>query len=79
MKPVNNKSLMHFLFEKMEQLDAGEISIEKAKTQASLAKQATEIVKLEHDRTRLVLEVDRHNRQSGTDYSIRNLEAINFD
>ena len=39
MKPVNNKSLTAFLFDTMEKLNNGEVSVEVAKTQTNLAKQ----------------------------------------
>ena len=40
MKPVNNKSMLAFLFDQMEKLNAKEISVDEAKAQANLAKQA---------------------------------------
>ncbi len=40
MKPTNNKSLLHFLFDTMDKLEKKEIDVDTAKAQANLAKQA---------------------------------------
>ena len=39
MKPVNNKSMIAFLFDQMNKLDNGEIDVQKAREQANLSKQ----------------------------------------
>ena len=50
MKPVNNKSLVAFLFDQMDKLNAGLISVEEAKAQGNLAKQANNLKKHELDK-----------------------------
>lgn len=79
MQPINNKSLLHFIFDQMEKLDKDEIDVQKAKGQANLAKQANNSLKYELDRAQLQKELDTHNRQSGTNIRIRNVEGKEFE
>ncbi len=59
MKPVNNKSLLHFIFDQMEKLDTGQINVDEAKAQALLAKQANNSMKYELDRAKTLMELDQ--------------------
>jgi hypothetical protein len=79
MKPINNKSLLHFLFEQMEKLDSGITTVENAKAQANLAKQANNALKYELDRTKTLMELDQYKRQSGASIEFRNAEGKNFE
>lgn len=79
MKPINNKSLIHFVFDQMEKLDNKEIGVNEAKAQAGLVKVANESLRYEIERARLLMDLDKYNRQSGTDYMLRNVEGKNFD
>lgn len=79
MKPVNNKSLLHFIFDQMEKLDEGNITVEQAKAQGNLAKQANNALKYELDRTNTLMKVDEYNRANGTDIELRNSEGKQFD
>ena len=79
MKPVNNKSLLHFIFDQMEKLDKNEIDVNQAKAQAVLAKQANNSLKYELDRTNTLIKVDTHNRENGTAIELRNPEGKNFE
>ena len=56
MKPVNNKSMISFLFGQMEKLDNGEITNEQAREQSNLAKQVNSAMKYEIDRARVKME-----------------------
>jgi hypothetical protein len=78
MKPVNNKSLLHFIFDQMEKLDNNDISVEQAKAQGGLAKQANNALKYELDRAKTILEVDKYNKENDTALSVRNPEGTNF-
>jgi len=78
MKPVNNKSLLHFIFDQMEKLDTKEIDIEQAKAQSLLAKQANNAMKYELDRATTLLKLSEYNRD-GQKIELRNVEGINFD
>jgi len=78
MKPVNNKSLLHFIFDQMEKLDTKEIDIEQAKAQSLLAKQANNAMKYELDRATTLLKLSEYNRD-GQKVELRNVEGINFD
>ena len=79
MKPTNNKSLLHFIYDQMEKLDNNEIDVQQAKAQADLAKQANNMLKYELDRTNLLLKTDQHNRQYGTNIELRNAEGKGFE
>ena len=78
MKPVNNKSLLHFIFDQMEKLDTNEISVDQAKAQSNLAKQANNALKYELDRANTLIKVDEYNRANGSDIQLRNPEGTNF-
>lgn len=79
MEPVNNKSLLHFVFAQMEKLDKGEIDVEQAKAQANLSKQANNALRYELDRTKLQIRVNEYNKATGASLSIRNAEGKNFE
>jgi hypothetical protein len=79
MQPMNNKSLLHFLFDQMEKLDTGSIKIDQAKAQAALAKQANQALKYELDRVHTLMELDQYKRSTGATIEFRNVEGKNFD
>jgi len=79
MEPVNNKSLLHFIFNQMEKLDKSEIDVQQARAQADLAKQANNILKYELDRVNTLIKMDSHNRISGAKIELRNVEGKNFE
>lgn len=81
MKPVNNKSLLAFLFDQMEKLQSKEISVDEAKAQAHLAKQANNALKYELDRAKTLIEIDEHNALNSTKVKVelREAESKNFD
>jgi len=77
MKPTNNKSLLHFIFNQMEKLDKKEIEVDEAKTQALLAKQANNALKYELDRANVEMKLAEHNRETAR-FDLRNAEGSNF-
>jgi len=77
MKPTNNKSLLHFIFNQMEKLDKKEIEVDEAKTQALLAKQANNALKYELDRANVEMKLAEHNRETAR-IDLRNVEGSNF-
>ncbi len=79
MQPINNKSLLHFIFDQMEKLDQKEIDNNQARSQAQLAKQANNALKYELERAELIKELDLYNRQHGTKIEMRNVEGKNFE
>lgn len=79
MKPVNNKSLLHFIFDQMEKLDTGVITVESAKAQAHLAKQANNSLKYELERATLLMELDKYRKTTGESIDFRNAELKNFE
>jgi hypothetical protein len=78
MKPTNNKSMISFLFEQMDKLDNDEITIEKAKEQANLAKQVNSSLKYELDRARVKMELTKHNAIYKDGANMRDAEINNF-
>jgi len=78
-KPINNKSLLHFIFDQMEKLDNGAINVDSAKAQANLAKQANNSLKYEIERANILMELDRHKRDGGANIDLRNAEGKNFE
>ena len=79
MEPINNKSLLHFIFGQMDKLDKEEINVQQARAQGALAKQANNALKYELERTETLMKLDKHNRDHGTDISLRNVEGKNFE
>ena len=74
MTPVNNKSLLHFIFEQMEKLDKKEIDIETAKAQASLSKQANNMLRYELEKAKTEIKIREFNLQNNTSLFINNIE-----
>lgn len=81
MKPVNNKSMLAFLFDQMEKLNAKEISVDEAKAQANLAKQANNSLRYEIERSAILIKIDEHNslNTTKTKVELREVESKNFD
>ena len=79
MTPVNTKSLLAFVFDQMEKLDSGLISVETASTQAKLTQQANNIIRLEHERSRVKMEIEKHNKELNSNITLREIESKNYD
>ena len=79
MKPVNNKSLIAFLFDQMEKLDENTIDVETAKAQANLAKQVNKAMKYELDLANTKIKVAEFNKTAEIKVELRNAESKNFE
>ena len=79
MKPVNNKSMISFLFDQMEKLDRDEIDVTKAREQANLSKQVNNAMKYELDRSKVKMELAKHNAIYKDGLDLRNIESKNFE
>lgn len=79
MKPVNNKSLLHFIFDQMEKLDSGKIDVDQAKAQALLAKQANNSYRYELDRVSTEIKLREFNLKTGANIELRNVDGKNFE
>jgi hypothetical protein len=77
MKPTNNKSLLHFLFETMGKLESREIDVDTAKAQANLAKQANNALRYELDRTALQLKINEATGIIDKNLKVREIEMTN--
>jgi len=75
MKPTNNKSLLHFIFDQMDKLDRKEIDSDEARTQALLAKQANNVFKYENDRAKVLMDLAEHNAKFKNGLDLRPIEA----
>jgi hypothetical protein len=79
MKPVNTKSLLAFVFDQMDKLDKKEIDVDTANTQSKLVQQANNLIRSEHERTRVKMELEKHNAEYKNNIEFRNIESVNFE
>lgn len=78
MTPVNNKSMIAFLFGQMDKLDSGEIDVQTAREQANLSKQVNNAMKYELDRAKVKMELSKHNAIYKDGVDLREIESKNF-
>ena len=79
MKPVNNKSLVAFLFDQMEKLNNKEIEKEDALAQVAIAKQINSHMRYELERSKTLMQLTQHNAIYKDGTNIREIESKNFD
>jgi len=79
MQPVNNKSLVAFLFGQMEKLNKGEINKEDAMAQVHLAKQVNSQMRYELERAKTIMQLSQHNAIFKDGTNLREIESKNFD
>ncbi len=79
MEPTNNKSLLHFIFNQMEKLDKKEITVEEARSQAALAKQANNSLSYELERANVQMKLTQHNAIYKDGLKLREVEGKNFE
>jgi hypothetical protein len=79
MTPVNTKSLLAFVFSQMEKLDKKEIDVETANAQSKLVQQANNLIRSEHERSRVKMELAKHNAEYNQTIVLREIESKNFD
>lgn len=79
MTPVNNKSMLAFLFSQMNKLDEGKIDTQTAREQANLAKQVNNAMRYELDRANTLMELAKHNAIYKDGLNLREIESKNFD
>jgi hypothetical protein len=78
MTPVNNKSLVAFLFDQMHKLSEGEINESQAKAQADLAKQVNSQMRYELERVKIQMDLAKHNAVFKDGTKLREIESKNF-
>jgi hypothetical protein len=77
MQPVNTKSLLAFIFNQMERLNAGEIDAQTACAQAKLASQASNVLNYELKRTIVQMRMQQIGTGiEATDITLRNIESL---
>ena len=77
MRPVNTKSLLAFIFNQMERLNAGEITANEAMAQAKLASQASNVLNYELKRTIVQMRMQQIGTGiDATDIKLRNIESL---
>lgn len=79
MTPMNNKSLLSFIFNQMEKLDKNEIDVPTALAQSNLAKQAINSLMYEVRRASIQMELAQHNAVYKDGLKLRDAESKNFD
>jgi hypothetical protein len=79
MTPVNNKSLVAFLFGQMERLSNGQIKPEEANAQAKLAQQINSQMRYEIERAKTIMELSKHNAVFKDGTKLREIESKNFE
>ena len=80
MQPVNTKSLLAFIFNQMERLEAGEIDAQTACAQAKLASQASNVLNYELKRTIVQMRMQQVGTGiKATDITLREIESKPFD
>jgi len=79
MTPVNTKSLLAFVFSQMEKLDSKEIDVDTANAQSKLVQQANNLIRSEHERTRVKMELEKHNYEFKGTIEFREIESKNFE
>ena len=79
MTPVNTKSLLAFVFNQMEKLDSKEIDVDTANAQSKLVQQANNLIRSEHERSRVKMEIIKHNSEYNGNIVLREIESKNFD
>lgn len=79
MTPVNSKSLLAFVFSQMEKLDSKEIDVDTANAQSKLVQQANNLIRSEHERARVKMEIIKHNSEYTSSVELREIESKNFE
>lgn len=79
MQPVNNKSMLAFVYGQMEKLDKKEIDVDTANAQSKLVQQANNIIRSEQERARVKMELERHNKEFNSNIELREVESKNFE
>ena len=79
MQPVNSKSLFSFVCQQMDKLDNKQITVEEAREQSNLIKQANNLLKYELDRAKVQMQLSAHNAVYKDGTNLRNIEIKGFD
>lgn len=80
MEPTNQKHLYHVLMATIEDVRSKNITCAQAGSISDLAARTNTAVKLEHDRVRLQMELERHKSMNPmSKVEMRNIEGKNFE
>jgi hypothetical protein len=63
----------------MEKLDSKEIDVDTANAQSKLVQQANNLIRSEHERSRVKMEITKHNAEYNGNIVLREIESKNFD
>lgn len=78
MRPVNEKSLFHFLCDAMEKVSTGEMDAGKATAICNLSREAEKLLEGERKRVSLLMKMDEHERNFNKRPQLRELAAFGF-
>jgi hypothetical protein len=80
MDPTNQKVLYHLLMSAIKDTVAKNITVPQAREVSNLTARMNTAVKLEHDRSRVQMELENHKaRLPDSKAILRNIEGKNFD
>jgi hypothetical protein len=80
MKPTNQKHLYHILSEAIDGTISGDLKVAQAREVSNLGARMNTIMKIEHDRVRVMIELEAHKAaHPDTKAELRNPEGKNFD
>lgn len=80
MEPTNQKVLYHLLIRAIGDTISRDITVPQAREVSNLTARVNTAVKLEYDRTRVEMELERHKaRYANSKAVLRNIEGKNFD
>lgn len=79
MKPINEKSLFHFLCDVMEGLYSGTLEVEKGIAICKTANEISKLISGERDRARLMMEINSYNKERGQSMVLRELASKGFE
>jgi len=71
---ISTKILMKFIFNQMKKLDENEITVEQARAQSNLIKQANNLFKYELDKAKVLMFLNRYNKVNQEKIEIKTLE-----
>lgn len=75
MKILTNKGLFTHICDQMERLSQKKITVDEAKGQAALAKQANNLLRYEIDRVKTEMKAFEFNNANKTEFQIREIES----
>ena len=74
-KIKNTQDLLNHVFDQMDKLSEGDITVQQAREQSNLVKQANNILRYELDRVQTAIRLQEHEEMYGTKLGLREIES----